>query len=131
MSEASLVPLSNLLLESQNGLSKRHGEGVPVAVLRLADILDGQIEESSPRTINLSGKEIAKYGLQQGDLVCIRVNGSKAPISVPSLNKQAEVVDEVERCLSISREVESEVNTNLQRAQALRQATLAKAFSTN
>ena len=54
-----------------------------------------------------------------------------APISVPSLNKQAEVVDEVERCLSISREVESEVNTNLQRAQALRQATLAKAFSTN
>jgi type I restriction enzyme S subunit len=73
-----LVPLSDLLLESQNGLSKRHGEGVPVAVLRLADILDGQIEESSPRTINLSGREIAKYGLQQGDLVCIRVNGSKA-----------------------------------------------------
>ncbi len=78
MREASLVPLSDLLLESQNGLSKRHGEGVPVAVLRLADILDGKIEESSPRTINLSGKEIAKYGLQQGDLVCIRVNGSKA-----------------------------------------------------
>ena len=51
-----------------------------------------------------------------------------APISVPSLKKQAEVVDEVERCLSISREVEAEVDTNLKRAQALRQATLAKAF---
>ena len=51
-----------------------------------------------------------------------------APISVPSLKKQAEVVDEVGRCLSISREVAAEVDTNLQRAQALRQAILAKAF---
>ena len=52
-----------------------------------------------------------------------------APISVPSLKKQAEVIDEVERCLSIAREVEAEVDTNLKRAQALRQATLAKAFA--
>ena len=52
-----------------------------------------------------------------------------ASISVPSLKKQAEVVDEVERCLSISREVEAEVDTNLKRAQALRQATLAKVFT--
>jgi restriction endonuclease S subunit len=52
-----------------------------------------------------------------------------APISVPSLRKQTEVIDEVERCLSIAREVEAEVDTNLKRAQALRQATLAKAFS--
>jgi restriction endonuclease S subunit len=52
-----------------------------------------------------------------------------APISVPSLKKQAEVIDEVERCLSISREVEVEVDTNLKRAHALRQSTLAKAFS--
>ena len=52
-----------------------------------------------------------------------------APISVPSLKKQAEVVDEVARCLSISREVETEVDTNLKRAQALRQATLQRAFT--
>ena len=52
-----------------------------------------------------------------------------APVSVPSLKKQAEVIDEVERCLSIAREVEAEVDTNLKRAQALRQATLAKAFA--
>ena len=51
-----------------------------------------------------------------------------APISVPSLKKQAEVIDEVERCLSIAREVEAEVDTNLKRAQALLQSTLAKAF---
>ena len=51
-----------------------------------------------------------------------------APVSVPSLKKQAEVIDEVERCLSIAREVEAEVDTNLKRAQALLQSTLAKAF---
>lgn len=52
-----------------------------------------------------------------------------APISVPSLKKQAEVIDEVERCLSIAREVEAEVDTNLKRAQALRQSSLAAAFA--
>jgi len=54
-----------------------------------------------------------------------------APISVPSLKKQAEVIDEVERCLSIAREVEAEVDTNLKRAQALRQSTLAAAFASD
>ena len=54
-----------------------------------------------------------------------------APISVPSLKKQAEVIDEVERCLSIAREVEAEVDTNLKCAQALRQASLAAAFGLN
>ena len=36
---------------------------------------------------------------------------------------------EVDRLLSIAREAEVEVETNLKRAQALRQAILAKAFS--
>ena len=52
-----------------------------------------------------------------------------APISVPSLRKQAEVIDEVERCLSIAREVEAEVDTNFKRAQALRQVFLEAAFA--
>ena len=38
---------------------------------------------------------------------------------------------EVDRHLSIIREVETEVDTNLKRAQALRQATLAKAFASS
>ena len=52
-----------------------------------------------------------------------------AQISVPSLADQIRIVAEVDRHLSIIREVEAEVDVNLQRAQALRQATLAKAFS--
>ncbi len=79
MSGHSLVPLRHLILESQNGLSKRSGsDGVETPVLRLADITAGAIDESDPREIRLTAKELAKYALQHGDLVCIRVNGSKA-----------------------------------------------------
>lgn len=49
-------------------------------------------------------------------------------IPVPPLAEQARIVAEVDRHLSIIREVETEVDTNLQRAQALRQATLQRAF---
>ncbi|MFP5484417.1 MAG: restriction endonuclease subunit S [Gammaproteobacteria bacterium] len=79
MSGHSVVPLRDLILESQNGLSKRSGaDGVETPVLRLADIKAGAIDESDPREIRLTEKELAKYALQHGDLVCIRVNGSKA-----------------------------------------------------
>ncbi len=53
-----------------------------------------------------------------------------APIAIPSLRDQTEIVAEVDRRLSIVRGVEAEVDANLQRAQALRQAILAKAFGT-
>jgi hypothetical protein len=43
--------------------------------------------------------------------------------------KQARIVAAVERQPSVIREVEVEVDANLQRAQALRRATLARAFS--
>ncbi|CAM8636998.1 RMtype1_S_SonII-TRD2-CR2_like domain containing protein [Comamonadaceae bacterium] len=51
------------------------------------------------------------------------------PVPVPPLAEQARIVAEVDRHLSIIREVEAEVDANLQRAQALRQATLAAAFA--
>lgn len=53
----------------------------------------------------------------------------KLPIPIPPLAEQARIVAEVDRHLSIIHGVEAEVDTNLQRAQALRQAILAKFFS--
>ncbi len=50
-------------------------------------------------------------------------------IPVPPYAEQVRIVAEVDCHLSIAREVEAEVDTNLKRAQALRQATLARAFS--
>lgn len=50
-------------------------------------------------------------------------------IPLPPLKEQERIVAEVDRRLSIVREVEAEVDANLKRAQSLRQAILAKAFS--
>ena len=54
---------------------------------------------------------------------------SRLPIPVPPLDEQHRIVAEVDRRLSIVREVEAEVDANLKRAQALRQAVLARAFA--
>ena len=50
-------------------------------------------------------------------------------LPLPPIAEQVRIVAEVDRHLSIVREVEAEVDTNLKRAQALRQATLSKAFA--
>lgn len=47
------------------------------------------------------------------------------------MSSVARIVTEVDRHPSIIREVESEVDANLQGAQALRQAALAMAFSSS
>jgi type I restriction enzyme, S subunit len=54
---------------------------------------------------------------------------SRLKVPLPPLVEQARIVVEVDRHLSIVREVESEVDANLLRAQALRQATLARSFA--
>lgn len=51
------------------------------------------------------------------------------PIALAPLAEQVRIVAEVDRRLSIVREIEAEVDANLKRAQALRQAVLTKAFS--
>lgn len=53
----------------------------------------------------------------------------RLPIPTPPPLDQVRIVAEVDRCLSIVREVEAEVEANLKRAQALRQAILQHAFS--
>ena len=50
-------------------------------------------------------------------------------VSTPPLAEQKRIVAEVDRRLSLIRGLESEVDMNLQRAQALRQSILWKAFS--
>lgn len=50
------------------------------------------------------------------------------PVSLPPLPEQHRIVAEVDRLLSIAREAEAQVEANLKRAQALRQAVLSKMF---
>jgi len=51
------------------------------------------------------------------------------PITIPPPYEQVRIIAEVDRRLSIVREVDVEVDTNLRRAQGLRQAVLARAFN--
>jgi len=50
-------------------------------------------------------------------------------VPLPPASEQARILAEVDRHISIIREVEAEVDANMQRAQALRQSTLSSAFS--
>lgn len=62
----------------QNGLAKRSGsEGVPYVVLRLANLSDDGFITDDLREIVLDEKEQKSYKLNIGDVVMIRVNGSK------------------------------------------------------
>lgn len=53
----------------------------------------------------------------------------KLVLPLPPLDEQRRIVAEVDRRLSIVREAEAEVDRNLQRAQALREAVLRRAFA--
>ena len=50
-------------------------------------------------------------------------------VPIPPIAEQKRIVAETDRCLSIVRGVEAEVDANLKRAQALRRSTLSRAFS--
>jgi type I restriction enzyme S subunit len=74
----ALVTFENLIESSQNGISKRNSDfGIEYKVLRLADISNFKLDNFGSRSIMLTDKEIENYKLFNGDLLCIRVNGSK------------------------------------------------------
>ncbi len=52
-----------------------------------------------------------------------------APIALPDLQTQVQILEEVERRVSIARSVKSEVETCLARAEVLRQRVLAESFA--
>lgn len=62
----------------QNGLAKRRGNaGIPYVVLRLANLSDDGFVTDDLREIMLDEKEQKSYKLNAGDVVMVRVNGSK------------------------------------------------------
>jgi type I restriction enzyme S subunit len=71
-------------------------------------------------------RQIASGGVQP-NLNLSLIRSIRLPL--PPAGEQHRIVAEVDRRLSIVREVEAEVDANLKRAQVLRQAVLAKAFS--
>ena len=61
-----------------NGTAKRKGsEGTETIVLRLADLGETEISFTNTRQVVLTDGEIQKYALSVGDVLFVRVNGSK------------------------------------------------------
>ena len=99
-----------------------------VGVVPLAREIDAHWFEmwfrNPAKVVEMTSKshEVARKTLNLED---VRV----ASVAVPPLAEQHRIGAEVDRRLSIVREVEAEVDANLKRAQALRQSVLGAAFS--
>ncbi len=69
--------LGSLMPQFQNGASSRGDNGgIPITVLRLADIKDWKVSLVDTRELSIDSKSIDKYLLEKGDTLIIRVNGS-------------------------------------------------------
>ena len=71
--------------------------------------------------------QLHTHGVGNQDLGLTRMVWITVPL--PPRREQDRIVAEIDRRLSIAREIELEVETNLKRAQRLRDATLASSFS--
>lgn len=61
----------------QNGASSRGDKGgVPVVVLRLADVEKRRVNLNNTRTLDINQEQIGRYLLKKGDILITRVNGS-------------------------------------------------------
>lgn len=75
---ATVLPFGTFVLQYQNGISKRSGEGIQTPVIRLADIENQRISnDDGLRLIGLSKIERDRFVLKRGDLLIVRVNGSE------------------------------------------------------
>ncbi len=75
---ATALPFGTFVLQYQNGISKRSGEGIQTPVLRLADIKNQRIStDDGLRLIGLSKNERDRFVLKKGELLIVRVNGSE------------------------------------------------------
>lgn len=71
------VKLTDMLPEFQNGASSRGDKGgIPTIVLRLADIKYRRVSLADTRALPINKDDVSKYGLAQGDVLIVRVNGS-------------------------------------------------------
>lgn len=101
---------------------------VHVAVLKLVDSINRSYLQhalNSPHCYRQSQKYT--HGVGNQDLGLTRMIWITVPL--PSLAEQKQIVDEVERRLSVIEELEVSVQANLPRANGLRQAILSNAFS--
>ncbi len=117
MGEAGIIPPGVKLCLGQRTMLMRPSPAISSSFL-LSALLSPVVKDLIDQVAVGSG---VKH-LRVGDV-------ERLPVPLPPVAEQMRIVAEVDRHLSIIREVEAEVDTNLQRAQALRQATLSRALT--
>ena len=130
----SLYPIGTLLI-AMYGEGKTRGKCTELRISAstnqaLAALqVDSSIRGYLRHFLELNYEEMRKFasGGVQPNLNLSLVRAVCVPL--PPLSEQVRIAAEVDRHLSIIREVETEVGANLKRAQALRQATLQSAFN--
>lgn len=101
---------------------------VHVAVLKLVDSVEGFYVQHALNSAPCY-RQSQKYthGVGNQDLGLTRMVWITVPL--PPLEEQRAIISEIDRKLSIIREMEHDVEVNLKRAECLRQSTLKKAFA--
>lgn len=117
MGEAGIIPPGVKLCLGQRTMLMRPSPAISSSFL-LSALLSPVVKDLIDRVAVGSG---VKH-LRVGDV-------ERLPVPLPPVAEQTRIVAEVDRHLSIIREVETEVEANRKRAQALRQSTLVRAFS--
>ncbi|OOG59263.1 restriction endonuclease subunit S [Polaromonas sp. C04] len=117
MGEAGIIPPGVKLCLGQRTMLMRPSSAITAGFL-LSALLSPVVKDLIDRVAVGSG---VKH-LRVGDV-------ERLPVPLPPVAEQLRIVAEIERRLSLIRSVEAEVDANLKRAQALRQATLSKAFA--
>ena len=101
---------------------------VHVAVLRLVDSIEKFYLQHCLNSVHCyQQSQRYTHGVGNQDLGLTRMIWITVPL--PPLNEQAQIVLEIERHFSVISEVEEEVESNLSRADRLRQSILKQAFS--
>jgi type I restriction enzyme S subunit len=101
---------------------------VHVAVLKLVDSIERfYLQHALNSSHCYRQSQIYTHGVGNQDLGLTRMIWITIPL--PPLDEQKEIIREIEKRVSILGELDREVDTNLKRAERLRQSLLEKAFS--
>lgn len=70
------IPLTNLIVNANNGMARRGNDENGNIVLRLVELQDGYIDYSNPNRIEIKENEKKRYLLKDNDFLFARVNGN-------------------------------------------------------
>ena len=80
------VPLGALIAEPSYGTSKKCSyDGGATGVIRIPNIGSGRVDPSDMKSADFNDTELAKYALNEGDVLTVRSNGSLDIIGKPAL----------------------------------------------